>query len=190
MGLVEVKAKIQAINEEMREILTKESKELFGAVPGLGAVTWTQYAPYFNDGEPCIFRVNDPTFTSLNSYEINRCGVDLSYGAEYTDVEDLTDFPPEIKSFWVYYCGTETVFVRGEDGSWEEFQGYERSWAPPKEIPAHIPQLSEEAKGRMKDFSSLICDRDFSSVMEAVFGSDGMVTLSENGYDVEDYDHD
>lgn len=27
------------------------------AVPGIEAVKWQQYTPYFNDGEPCIFRI-------------------------------------------------------------------------------------------------------------------------------------
>jgi hypothetical protein len=29
--------------------------------PGVAAVRWTQYTPYFNDGDPCIFGVNDFT---------------------------------------------------------------------------------------------------------------------------------
>lgn len=30
------------------------------AVPGVEAIIWDQYTPYFNDGEPCEFSVNDP----------------------------------------------------------------------------------------------------------------------------------
>lgn len=29
-------------------------------VPGVLAVRWEQYTPYFNDGEPCIFHAGDP----------------------------------------------------------------------------------------------------------------------------------
>jgi hypothetical protein len=28
---------------------------------GCAAVRWTQYTPYFNDGDACVFRVNDPS---------------------------------------------------------------------------------------------------------------------------------
>lgn len=27
--------------------------------PNVHSVRWTQYTPYFNDGEPCIFRINE-----------------------------------------------------------------------------------------------------------------------------------
>jgi len=29
------------------------------ALPDVESVRWTQYTPYFNDGEPCIFGIND-----------------------------------------------------------------------------------------------------------------------------------
>lgn len=31
---------------------------------GIKAIAWTQYTPYFNDGEPCEFGVGDWSFTS------------------------------------------------------------------------------------------------------------------------------
>src|SRR5688572_125580 len=37
-------------------------KELLAAHPKIEAVKWTQYTPYFNDGDPCVFSVNEPDF--------------------------------------------------------------------------------------------------------------------------------
>ncbi len=37
------------------------------AVPGVGAVRWRQYTPYFNDGEPCEFGVED-LYVRLGEY--------------------------------------------------------------------------------------------------------------------------
>lgn len=34
-------------------------KELFDKHPALQAVEWRQYTPYFNDGDPCYFRVGE-----------------------------------------------------------------------------------------------------------------------------------
>ena len=36
--------------------------ELFDRHPILNAIYWTQYTPYFNDGDPCTFGVNDLFF--------------------------------------------------------------------------------------------------------------------------------
>ncbi len=53
--------------EDAKEKLGKDAiralfKDLFAAFPGMTAVEWAQYTPYFNDGDPCIFRLNDPYF--------------------------------------------------------------------------------------------------------------------------------
>ncbi len=34
-------------------------EELFNVYPEVRAVRWTQYTPYFNDGDPCVFNVHD-----------------------------------------------------------------------------------------------------------------------------------
>lgn len=56
-------------------------KEIFEAFweknPAIKAVIWTQYAPHFNDGDPCVFSVNDPHFTNAEGedlYDVSRWG--------------------------------------------------------------------------------------------------------------------
>jgi hypothetical protein len=61
---------------ELRKDFEKEGKALFkeGAAglferfPKLGSFAWTQYAPYFNDGEPCEFcaHTGDPYVNGIN----------------------------------------------------------------------------------------------------------------------------
>jgi hypothetical protein len=47
---------------------------LFTAYPNVKAIGWTQYTPYFNDGEPCVFSVNDlyvcDETCNIDSYDI------------------------------------------------------------------------------------------------------------------------
>jgi hypothetical protein len=45
----------QQFQAELKDIF----KELFAAYPNVKAIGWTQYTPYFNDGDPCVFSVND-----------------------------------------------------------------------------------------------------------------------------------
>jgi hypothetical protein len=37
--------------------------------PEVNSVVWHQYAPYFNDGEPCEFSVHDPLFSNASKEE-------------------------------------------------------------------------------------------------------------------------
>ena len=63
---------------ELEELLKTHGKEMlitlfgefFSAAPEVKTVVWEQYTPYFNDGDPCVFRVYDPSFSSKLPEEI------------------------------------------------------------------------------------------------------------------------
>lgn len=46
--------------ERLKEIIN----EFWAANPAVNVITWTQYTPYFMDGDPCEFSVNEPTFSN------------------------------------------------------------------------------------------------------------------------------
>lgn len=48
---------------EAKEEFTKSFKEVFETYPEILSIKWQQYAPYFNDGEECVFRVHDCNYT-------------------------------------------------------------------------------------------------------------------------------
>lgn len=62
--LTEIKARMEELKKELvdtAKLVIKESvQELFNEWPEVVAVRWTQYTPYFNDGDPCKFGVNEP----------------------------------------------------------------------------------------------------------------------------------
>ena len=73
-----------------RQKATVKIKEVFKQFweenPDIKVVVWTQYAPYFNDGDACVFRINDPTFSNATDEDdIN----DLRYGEYNGDNEDI-----------------------------------------------------------------------------------------------------
>ena len=61
-NLTKIKADIEAARAkakaETQGALKEAFKELFEAHPELSAVRWTQYTPYFNDGDACVFSVH------------------------------------------------------------------------------------------------------------------------------------
>ena len=45
----------QKMRDEGKQFFGEISKEIFDAHPTLAEFSWTQYTPYFNDGDPCTF---------------------------------------------------------------------------------------------------------------------------------------
>lgn len=60
--------------------ITKEQvvalfQPFFEANPKVDAVYWNQYTPYFMDGEPCVFSVNEISLVSKELFK-DACGTD------------------------------------------------------------------------------------------------------------------
>lgn len=59
--------KIKKMRKDLKDEIQKLGKEnlitvynaLFDKFPEIDGVVWDQYTPYFNDGEPCYFSVNE-----------------------------------------------------------------------------------------------------------------------------------
>ena len=51
-----------AVREKGKELFLQELKGFFAKYPDIKAVGWTQYTPYFNDGDACVFRVGEACF--------------------------------------------------------------------------------------------------------------------------------
>jgi hypothetical protein len=62
------------------QTMFKESlKSFFELNPGINALRWTQYTPYFNDGEACVFSVGEVYFTNAKGNQLD----DISGWGEY-----------------------------------------------------------------------------------------------------------
>ena len=62
-SLSEARTKINELKNELvqqsYDIFTDLQKEIFTKYPELESFGWSQYTPYFNDGDTCIFSAND-----------------------------------------------------------------------------------------------------------------------------------
>ena len=69
---------------KMRQEFSKKCQEeinvlfqgIFKEFPELNVIKWNQYTPYFNDGEECIFSVNDPIFSNCDPDDENLSSYD------------------------------------------------------------------------------------------------------------------
>ncbi|QGT54384.1 hypothetical protein b3_0140 [Synechococcus phage B3] len=87
---IEEFTEIQAEFQKQAQVKLKELfTEFWEKNPGVKAAFWTQYAPYFNDGDPCTFSVHDTLFTN----------------AEGEDLDDINceDYEGEKEDIWVEY---------------------------------------------------------------------------------------
>ena len=53
---------IAALRQEAADMIKPMLSEFIKSNPQVKAVSWSQYTPYFNDGDPCTFSVNEPYF--------------------------------------------------------------------------------------------------------------------------------
>lgn len=56
-GIEDAKEQVRSAG---KKAVTALFKKLFEDFPSIKAVGWTQYTPYFNDGEPCEFGLGEP----------------------------------------------------------------------------------------------------------------------------------
>ena len=49
---------IKNVKKDLKSVL----KELFSTIPEIKSIYWTQYSPYFNDGDECRFRIAEVVF--------------------------------------------------------------------------------------------------------------------------------
>jgi hypothetical protein len=62
----------KTFQEFMKAELKNVFDEFFKICPEIKTVVWEQYTPYFNDGEPCEFRVGEIRFRTDNEEDDNE----------------------------------------------------------------------------------------------------------------------
>jgi len=130
-------------------------KQLFEAVPDLTMIRWTQYTPYFNDGEECTFRMNEPVFTNANEDDRDNF---TSYGEYDGDIEDAST-----EGLWMFGSNVYS--------------------SDPKPRDPKVVKLLDE-------FDDMLQTPEFEELARDMFDDHVTVTVTRNGIDVEEYDHD
>jgi hypothetical protein len=105
--LEELKQKHATLREEIlnesKAFFKEASAGLFDKYPQMESFSWTQYTPYFNDGEECVFRVNNyPDINGKDKYD-NEVE---PLKAAYEDVEKFIEGfdEPTMKEMFGDHC--------------------------------------------------------------------------------------
>jgi len=158
----DIENKTNEINEIRQQLVDKlkpRFKDLFVPFlkkwPQIKRIEWTQYTPYFNDGEPCEFSVYD-----LNGHT-NDC-----------DCDEWERALP-IYSQWLE-----------EEHDWEK-ENMQKLRDKLKLSTKEIVQMNEDFDVVQTNFNKIPED-----VMKDIFGDHAIITVTLEGIDCEEYDHD
>lgn len=156
--------------EELYPYFTKAFEQ------GVTAVTWHQYTPYFNDGEPCEFSVGDVSVTS--NKEVAELWLDDHFHEERLVEWDRTEYEEELEdaknSRYRYYMPYEEIdgkiFRRYEEGAYDY-------------IPGTIHPDG------IKDMDIPVCILEFQDALRSVFGDHTQVVVTPDRVVQFDYEH-
>jgi SepF-like predicted cell division protein (DUF552 family) len=76
--VTEASNRIKEEQKKLAELVKNDIKDVFNEMfvlnPKLQSFSWTQYTPYFNDGDECIFRVNGYLDVEYDNVEYTELG--------------------------------------------------------------------------------------------------------------------
>jgi len=132
--------------------------------PRVKMVTWTQYTPYFNDGDECVFSVNEAVFSGDENY---RGGI---YNLED---EPMVEGYIKEPSKW-----HREYYTKKDPNHKFEFDA--------------LPEEQQEANRLLdKDFEALKSMIQYpEDFMKGMFGDHAQVIVTRKGIEVEEYSHD
>ncbi len=155
LEIKEKQAEIKRLQKELQdkstEIFLSSFKKLFEETPKLKSFAWTQYTPYFNDGDTCYFSSNTD-YLIINGEDIEE--------ASWANEKKVISW------------GTWNREKRVYEGRIEQ------------DNPDYDKELSETVD-KVKKFLSLFDDNFYQNQ----FGDHVMVTVTEDGFSTEDYEH-
>lgn len=165
-NLIQTKAAFEAarqkLNEDFKQSIATIFQSFFAANPEVYAFAWTQYTPYFNDGEPCEFGVNE-IYAYNDTEEVreaiqngDRSGI---FWGELGTEDDETDY-----------------VVNTRDRTYDHHAR--------KMVPVELEQYEQNTADLIRALN------DFNDEFQYAFGDHVSVLVTRDGIDVEEFDHD
>lgn len=172
-------AEVKAIGQDQIAKVMVDAFAEVDKIPGgdhVLAVRWSQYTPYFNDGDSCEFSVNDP------HVRLSKVAIAALRKVEEDEDEDWEDgYSDTIRRKFVdgeYDHDGYSNGVRGPDGSF-----------PRKAAEPWVAPMSPELLAAIEILEGLVGGIP-EDVMRSAFGDHVRVEIDRNGITVEEFNHD
>jgi hypothetical protein len=187
----EAEVRLEAVRADIRNAgraaIAEASASFFERNPGVHGFRWTQYTPYWMDGEECSFSANEPEL------DITPQERRLSEGQQGL-VKLKTYYLGEIEKARAFMQGGEAVAGRQARMRNYSQKDIDRAEAEIAKVDAVIEKAGGlEAYTRITDDFAVI-SRFIRSIkdsdLELIFGDHVQVFVTRDGVEVEQYDHD
>lgn len=207
-----LKTQLNALKEVMQEnskVLMKEAfREFFEKYDVVDNIFWTQYTPYFNDGESCEFSVGD-VYLILKDDE-DACEYE---GSTLTNKDDIGSLKKTIAAIeaWekdpmaaaqkyqqecIKKYGRDPFATSSYSGStldqmkkWKPHYGTKEDHVRQLATAEEFGKLYPNLKSDFKEIQSMVSGID-EDLMEAMFGDHVKVVVSATGIEIEEHQHD
>lgn len=172
-----------------KEHFDEKSKELFEKYPDLIDFSWTQYTPYFNDGDECTFRVNtDYPKVNLKGFEDDDGeeghGKILYFRDGASDKVYIVDNNWNEKKVFFSYGRRGASLVTGCKIESEDYNAR-------KDVEeAVIAEKKREGYGSPVDDVKELLASMGEEDMRSIFGDHMEITVTRDGANAEEYSHD
>jgi len=162
----------EKVNKESKKLISQGFKDLFKRYPDLKSFSWTQYTPYFNDGDECIFGANTE-YLSINGSE------------EEESVYQLRKFLDDLEH--------PRKAINALNKRIEEYKKNKWDYAYLEESIKQIQNASIEdtiAKLKMLEDIDGVLSCISNDTYRDMFGDHVKVNVTKDGWTTEGYEHD
>lgn len=169
--LDEHRLQINKLQEEIRQkakgVMAVVFRDFFEKWPEVEVLTWNQYTPYFNDGEECVFSVND-LYAVRSKEELD----------EVRHPEEVPDIFPRAPSDWEWANKDKYDDVAKNIEEWE---------ALPLELQRESLTRGAELDKDVDKLSNFLQSLD--EHLKVMFGDHVEILVTREGIEVRDHDH-
>lgn len=157
----QIKESKQILKQEMEKLFTQISADLFIQYPDLASFSWTQYTPYFNDGDECKFSANHEMLDiRFHNIDLNLEDYSYSLKSAYDKIKEEQSGAP-LNKYVIEYLKKYSAEI--------------------EKVRPLMPILE-----KVYDFMSNFEDED----LKELFGDHCLVTVTKEGTSTQEYSHD
>jgi hypothetical protein len=199
--------KIQEAKEQMKKdclVYIEEAVTAFLAEnPLVERVYWTQYTPYFNDGDTCYFRVKEPCFSVFGDEDASEYEGTYFYSEEELvkaeqDLNEAIRYEAnplqwKIEAASAYKEKTGRTYPLSIDSLRPYPSNEQRAMEIYNDIKTNLEKYDRETTKKItEDFSKLskLIRSVPEDIMLAIYGDHSYVVIDRSGTTIEEHSHD
>lgn len=207
----DLNAQIKEAQKEMSNksegLIEAVAKQFLDKCPEVTGIHWTQYTPYFNDGDTCEFSVKEYFFHILDDEDD-----EIDPSNESTELYTQVDLDNALMKLEVAkaYVADPQAWRNSYIKEWQAKHGrnypfsnsnhlrpypntiegaQERIDQIKKNLETYGPEVAQRITEEFKVFTSAM-SKIPDDIMQAVFGDHVSVVINRNGITIDEYDHD